>query len=68
MATLEDLLKMKIDGISPVTGKDIQFSPEFVVSIQEVSAKKGVRFIIHANGHNSDTLDFWINGNKLYEI
>ena len=45
---LEELLRMKIDGISVVTDKPIEFSPEFRVAVQEVT-DEGVRIIIHAN-------------------
>ena len=65
--TIEDLLKMQVDGVSPVSGKDITFSPEFRVSIQRIT-EYGVHFIIHANGHNSPTLDLIANGNKLSEL
>lgn len=64
---LEDLLRTK------VTPKDknnpaLEISPEFLVKVQSLEGHgdfKGVHILIHANGHNSDTLDFLVNGNEL---
>lgn len=55
--SLEDLLRMKINGTSGVTGEPVKFSPHFTVSVQgEIGG--GVHFIIHADSYNSETLDF----------
>ena len=64
--TLEQLLRMKIAGTSPVTGKAIQYPPEFRVAVQN-ETEDGVHIIVHANGHNSETLDFIVKGNELID-
>ena len=61
MKNLEQLLKMKISGHSPVTGRHIKYSPSFIVDVQEES-EKGVKIIIQ------DTLDFLVKGNKLEQL
>ena len=43
---------------------DIEISPEFRVAIQHIT-DEGVHAIIHANGHNSDTLDLLVKGNEF---
>jgi len=58
---------MKIDGTSPVTKQPIQYAPEFRVSVQD-ECDGGVHIIIHADGHNSETLDFMVTGNNLKPI
>ena len=61
--SLEELLRMTF--IAPgMGGEAVEISPEFRVAVQEVSAR-GVRIIIHANGHDSNTLDFWVAGDSL---
>lgn len=67
MSTLEDLLRMKVKGISPVTKEPIEYSPEFRVAVQGESGD-GVHVIVHANGHDSDTLDFIVSGNELKRL
>ena len=62
--TLEDLLKMKINGVSPVTKEPIQYSPDFRMAVQR-EMEGGVHVIVHADGHNSETLDFIVTGNEL---
>lgn len=65
--SLEQLLRTKIPAKTK-DGVDIEISPEFRVAVQSLEGKgdfKGVHIIIHANGHNSDTLDFLVNGNEL---
>jgi len=70
--TFEKLLRMQIKGYSPVEGKSIEFSPDFRVSVQnldaEFSGKKGVHIIVHADEHNSETLDLLVCGNKSYKL
>jgi hypothetical protein len=39
-------------------------SPEFRVSVQLIT-DAGVHFIIHADGHSSDTLDLVANANSI---
>ena len=65
--TLEKLLRMEV----PAKDKDgnvIKITPEFRLAVQDlecvVDGKKGVRVIVHANGHNSDTVDLWVCGNQ----
>ena len=62
--TLEDLLKMQIDGISRVTNKPIKYSPDFRIAVQG-ERDGGIHIIVHAQDHDSDTLDFIVNGNEL---
>lgn len=42
-------------------------SPEFRVAVQEI-ADDGVRVIIHAAGHSSETLDRWIVGDNTLTL
>ena len=63
--TLESLLRMKVKS----EGKDgpVDISPQFRVAVQgEVLG--GVHFIIHANGHDSETLDLVVFGNVLKDL
>lgn len=65
MTTLEELLRMMVpiqDSFASFPGQEM--SPEFVISVQEV-LPYGVRIIVHANGHNSETLDFMVRNNNL---
>lgn len=64
--TLEELLRMKVPA-KDMHGNDIQITPEFRVAVQGLS-KEGVHFIIHANGHNSDTIDYMVNGDELKQL
>ena len=65
--SLEKLLKMKVKGENSVTKKEVEFSPDFRIAVQNIT-EKGVHIIVHANGHNSDTLDFLVKGNKLIQL
>jgi len=69
--TLEDLLRMTVIS-QDKDGKAIEVSPEFRVSVQSLKTAyngvTGVHFLIHANGHNSDTLDFVVIGNDLNDL
>ena len=67
MKTLEDLLRMTVKGRSAVTQQEINYPPQFRVSVQNIR-DGGVHFIIHADGHNSDTLDFIVKGNTLVPL
>lgn len=64
--TLEDLLRKKVSG-KDKDGDVVYFPPEFRVSVQSVNTE-GVHIIIHADGHNSDTLDFRVKGNTLSPV
>lgn len=62
---LEKLLRMTVPvGPGCVAPEDTPMSPDFRVSVQNI-ADDHVHFIIHADGHNSDTLDFRVSGNAL---
>lgn len=61
---LEQLLRMKVSGISAVSGEDIEYSPEFRVSVQRES-EDGVHVIIHADGYDSETLDLLVSENRI---
>lgn len=63
--TLEKLLRMEIEGKNSITGENVKFTPEFRVAVQK-KTNEGVHFIIHANGHNSETLDFFVSENELF--
>ena len=63
MTRLEDLLRMTVPALDK-DGIVIAMTPEFRVSVQKIS-DDGVHFIIHANGHNSDTLDYIVDGDQL---
>ena len=65
MKTLQKLLSMKIPTKHGITGEAIEISPEFRVAVQEIDPARGVRIIVHALGHNSDTLDFWVHGDDI---
>jgi hypothetical protein len=43
---------------------EVDVTPEFRVAVQSIT-EDGVHIIIHANGHNSDTLDFIVSGDEL---
>lgn len=63
--TLEKLLRMEVEGKNSITGENVKFTPEFRVAVQK-KTNEGVHFIIHANGHNSETLDFFVSENELF--
>ena len=62
--TLEDLLRMKVKGFNGVSGKEVEYSPDFRVAVQHIN-NEAVEIIIHAQDHNSETLDFAVRGNEL---
>ena len=58
--TLEDLLRDYPDKFGPI-------GSEFTVRVSE--EKQGFLHIyIHPSGRNGDTLDFWVDGNKLVPL
>lgn len=61
--SLEDLLRMKYQS-SDHAGRGIKVSPQFVVKVQG-EEEGGIHFIIHADGHNSETLDFIVKGDSI---
>jgi hypothetical protein len=66
--TLEKLLRMTVPvGPGCVAPEGTPMSPEFRVAVQEIT-DEGVRFIIHANGHNSETMDFIARGDTLKRL
>ena len=65
--TLENLLRMEVEGKNSVTGEEVKFTPEFRVAVQK-KTNEGVHFIIHANGHNSETLDFLVKSDELFQL
>lgn len=65
---LEDLLRVTVPvPAGCVAPEGTPMSPEFRVAVQEV-AEDGVRIIVHALGHNSDTLDLWVIGDSLLTL
>ena len=65
---LEQLLRMTVPvPAGCVTPEGTPMSPEFRVSVQEVR-DDGVRVIIHAFGHDSETLDLLVRGNTLQQL
>jgi hypothetical protein len=63
MTRLEDLLRMTVPA-KDKDGNAIEMTPGFRVSVQRKN-DDGVHFIIHADGHNSDTLDYIVSGDVL---
>ena len=61
--TLEDLLRMKVK-VKDISGKEIEMTPDFRVSVQHFKEDK-IHFIIHPEGYNGETIDFVVKGNKL---
>lgn len=62
VATLEQLLRMQVKYPNGNYG-----SPEFRVAVQG-ERDGGVHFIIHASGHDSETLDLVAVGNELRNV
>jgi len=62
--TLEELLRMTIK-VKTITKLELDMTPEFRVSVQNVN-NLGVHFIIHADGYDSETLDFVCSGDKIF--
>jgi len=73
MSTLENLLRMQVSKLPNGTilrdkhGFVIAFTPEFRVAVQSIT-EDGVHVIIHANGHDSDTVDLLIKNNDVSVI
>lgn len=68
VVSLEGLFRMTFPvGPGCVAPEGTPASPDFRVSIQEVN-EHGVRFIVHADGHDSETLDFLVQGNRLTQL
>ena len=66
--TLEELLRMTVPvGPGCVVPEDTPTSPEFRIAVQHVR-ENSVHIIIHASGHNSETLDFDVRGNELLPL
>ena len=66
--TLEELLRMTVPvGPGCIVPEDTPMSPDFRIAVQE-KIDDGIRIIIHANGYDSDTLDFMVKGNSIEEI
>lgn len=61
--SLEELLRMTVPA-KDKDGNDIEITPEFRVSVQRLT-EDGLHFIIHANDHNGDTLDYIVDGDTL---
>ena len=65
---LEKLLRMTVPvGHGCVAPEGTPMSPEFRIAVQEVR-ENAVRVIIHANGHDSETLDRWVIGDQLLTL
>lgn len=63
--TLEDLLRMTVPvGPGCVAPEGTPMSPDFRVAVQHIGGD-GVHIIVHPMGHNGETLDFVVSGNKL---
>lgn len=62
--TLEDLLRTKKKGVSPVSKKEVEVPLTFVVDIGQ-EREDGVHFYIHPAHENGETLDFIVKGNEL---
>lgn len=64
--TLEELLRMQVLQKMP-NNRVITYYPFFTVAVQGTS-DQGVHFIIHAEGFDSETLDFWVKDNEITPI
>ena len=65
---LEQLLRMTVPvPAGCVAPEGTPMSPEFMVSVQEI-AEDGVRIIVHACGHDSETLDRWVISDHLLTL
>lgn len=65
---LENLLRMTVPvPAGCVAPEGTPYSPDFRIAVQEV-AEDGVRIIVHALGHDSDTLDAWVIGGQLLSL
>lgn len=62
-STIEELLSMKVLSENH-RQEPIQVSPEFRVAVQKITTE-GVHIILHANGHDSDTLDLLVKDDKV---
>ena len=58
--TLQDLLKMKVK-----IGDHDNCTPEFRLSVLSHDDGGSTHIIVHADGHDSGTLDFLVTGNTL---
>lgn len=64
-STLEDLLRMTVPiGPGFMLPEGTPMSPEFRVAVQCME-EEGVRIIIHALGHDSETLTLLVSGDKI---
>lgn len=45
-------------------GNTVMVSPEFRVAVQS-KTDEGIHVIVHANGHNSDTVDLIVTGDEI---
>lgn len=63
---LQQLLSMKVVA-KDKDDNEIEISPEFRVAVQSIMSN-GVHIIIHADGHNSDTLDLVVMGNDILKL
>lgn len=61
--TLEDLISMRVKS-KDVHGNDVLVSPEFRVSVQRFD-DDGAHVIIHADGHDSETIDLCIHNDSV---
>lgn len=60
--TLQDLLKMKVK-----VGDSDNCSPDFRIAVQRIDGPGGsTHVIIHAASHDSETIDLWVRGDKVY--
>jgi 16S rRNA U516 pseudouridylate synthase RsuA-like enzyme len=65
---VEQLFRMTVPvGPGCISPEETPMSPEFRVAVQEVR-DDAVRVIIHANGHDSETLDRWVIGDQLLTL
>lgn len=67
MITLQELLKSTVTVRSVKDDYPIDVHPDFRVAYQG-ERDGGSHFIIHVNGHNSETLDFIAKGDEIYRL
>lgn len=63
--TLEELLRMTVPVPAGCVAKEgTPYTPDFRIAVQAID-QASVRIIVHALGHNSETLDFYVCGDVL---
>lgn len=65
--TLEELFNMKA-FVPKNGGGKVEVTPEFVVKVQPDRPGDHMHVIVHALGHDSETLDFLVDGDDIVAL